>query len=38
MNIKTTPNRDSPPAILLRESYYPQDSKARKRTWPICRL
>ena len=31
MYIETIPNRDSPPAILLRESYR-QDGKVRKRT------
>jgi len=35
MHIETIPNRNSPPAILLRESYR-QDGKVRKRT--LCNL
>ena len=35
MYIEAVPNRNSPPAILLRESYRP-DGKVRKRT--ICNL
>ena len=31
MYIESVPNRDSPPAILLRESYR-EDGKVRKRT------
>ena len=35
MYIETVPNRNSPPAILLRESYR-EDGKVRKRT--LCNL
>src|ERR1700760_3486875 len=43
MYIEAVPNRNSPPAILLRESYR-QDGKVRKRTlcnlsdWPIAHI
>jgi hypothetical protein len=32
MFIETVPNRDSPPAILLRESYRDEAGKSQKRT------
>ena len=43
MYIESVPNRNSPPAILLRESYR-EDGKVRKRTlcnlsdWPVAHL
>ena len=43
MYIESVPNRNSPPAILLRESYR-QDGKVRKRTlcnlsdWPVAQI
>ncbi|MDI9520123.1 MAG: IS1634 family transposase, partial [Bacillota bacterium] len=32
MYIESVPNRNSPPAILLRESYRAENGKVRKRT------
>jgi hypothetical protein len=36
MYVVKVPNRGSPPAILLRESYR-EDGKVKNRTWPTCR-
>ena len=32
MFIETVPNRDSPPAVLLRESYRDEHGRSQKRT------
>ena len=32
MFIETVPNRDSPPAVLLRESYRDENGRTQKRT------
>jgi hypothetical protein len=32
MFIETVPNRDSPPAVLLRESYRDEEGRSQKRT------
>jgi len=32
MFIETVPNRDSPPAVLLRESYRDEQGRSQKRT------
>jgi hypothetical protein len=34
MFIETVPNRTSPPAVLLRESYRDEEGRAQSALWP----